>query len=281
MRRALRSVGAILGAALMLGAAPPQRAPAAAMALWRLDCGRFDITDFRQFSDTGRFDGRRYKLVDSCYLVKHGSEYLLWDTGLPKAMLAKPATEGGDTMVLDATVVAQLARIGVAPSQVRTVGISHYHDDHTGQVDDFPAATLLIGKGDWEAVNSERGRKNWPTLFVSWRAGKAKVEPVEGDKDVFGDGSVVMLGLPGHTPGHHALLVTLPKTGAVLLTGDQFHASDSLKYNQVPSFNIDRAGTLASSARFREIAANRRATVIIQHEPADVAKLPAFPKAAE
>lgn len=276
--RAWARFGVALGALAMLGAAP---APKAEVKLWRLDCGRFDIQDFASFSDTGRFDGRPYKLVGSCYLVKHGGDYLLWDTGLPKSMLGKPTTQDGDTMVVDQTIVSQLAGIGVLPSQVRYVGISHYHDDHTGQVDDFPAATLLIGKADWDVIASERGRKRWPSLFASWRAGKAKMEALEGDKDVFGDGLVTMLALPGHTPGHHALLVKLPKTGAVLLSGDQFHATDSLKYNQVPGFNTDRADTLASSARFREIAANRRATVIIQHEPDDVAKLPAFPKAAE
>jgi glyoxylase-like metal-dependent hydrolase (beta-lactamase superfamily II) len=89
-----------------------------------------------------------------------------------------------------------------------------------------------------------------------------------------------MLAMPGHTPGHHALLVRLARTGPVLLSGDQFHARESFEKNEVPSFNASRSDTLASSDRFRNIAANLKAVVVIQHEPADVAKLPAFPASA-
>jgi N-acyl homoserine lactone hydrolase len=90
----------------------------------------------------------------------------------------------------------------------------------------------------------------------------------------------VMLKLPGHTPGHNALLVRLA-SGPVLLSGDQYHFTEQVANRGVPSFNHDRADTLASHDRFDRIARNLGAKVIIQHEPADVAKLPAFPQAAE
>ena len=89
-----------------------------------------------------------------------------------------------------------------------------------------------------------------------------------------------MLGLPGHTPGHAALLVRLA-SGPVLLSGDQYHFSEAVANRSVPSFNTNRADTLASHDRFDRIAANVKAKVIIQHEPRDIAKLPAFPAAAE
>ncbi len=268
-----------LAAALALGA---QTAPPTApnMALWRLDCGRFDISDMAAFSDTGRYDGKSYKLVASCYLIKHGDEYLLWDTGLDKAQLGHPVVDGPMRTNLDTTILAQLATLGVSPAAVRYVGISHYHDDHTGQVDDFPGATLLIGAGDWAFITSRDGLRRWPNKFGAWKGKRGKVEPIEGDKDVWGDGKVTMLAMPGHTPGHHSLLVRLADKGAVLLSGDQFHLTESYRYNQVPSFNTNRADTLASSARFREIATNARATIVIGHEPDDVKLLPAFPKAA-
>ena len=97
---------------------------------------------------------------------------------------------------------------------------------------------------------------------------------------MFGDQSVVILDMPGHTPGHKALLVRL-KSGPVLLTGDLYHATEQVANRGVPSFNTNRADTLASFDRFQAIAKNLGAKVIIQHEPADIAKLPAFPKAAE
>ncbi|UVO52342.1 N-acyl homoserine lactonase family protein [Sphingomonas sp. SUN019] len=275
MRRA--GLALIAAVALMGQAAPPA---AVDIALWRLDCGRIETSGFAAFSDTGRYDGKSYKLVDSCYLIKHGADYMLWDTGLSRDMLGKTVSDGKDKATLTTTIVDQLRSIGVSPAAVRYVGISHYHDDHTGQAGDFPAATLLIGAEDWAVIDSAEGRKRSPKAFGPWRAKQAKVDPFAGDRDVFGDGTVTMLGMPGHTPGHHALLVKLREKGPVLLSGDQFHATESFRYNQVPAFNTNRADTLASSGRFREIAVNQRATIIIQHEPDDVDDLPAFPKAA-
>jgi glyoxylase-like metal-dependent hydrolase (beta-lactamase superfamily II) len=101
-----------------------------------------------------------------------------------------------------------------------------------------------------------------------------------GDVDVFGDGSVVAMNLPGHTPGHMALLVKLA-SGPVLLSGDLYHSDEARVKKGIPPFNTSRADTLASIDRFERVAKNLGAKVIIQHEPADIAKLPAFPKAAE
>lgn len=260
----------------LLAAAAPAYAQAADVELWRLDCGNLDVSDFGEFSDTHRYDGKPYKLVDSCYLIRHGSDYLLWDAGLNGDILGKQVVDGVFTLTLKSRIVPQLAQIGVKPEQVRFVGISHRHFDHIGQVGDFPQATLLIGAGDFAGI---KGNPAAAALFKPWIQGTAKVEAVNGDRDVFGDGSVVMLDLPGHTPGHHALLVRL-KSGPVLLSGDQFHATESFEHDQVPTYNTDRADTLASSDRFKQVAANLKAKIVIQHEPADVAKLPLFPRSA-
>jgi glyoxylase-like metal-dependent hydrolase (beta-lactamase superfamily II) len=137
---------------------------------------------------------------------------------------------------------------------------------------------LLIGADDFTAIKA--GKPESVAPFKPWVDGSAKVEAVAGDKDVFGDGSVVLLGMPGHTPGHHALLVRLKGAGPVLLSGDQFHATESFEHDQVPAFNTDRADTLASIDRFKQIATHLKATIVIQHEPADLAKLPLFPRSA-
>lgn len=274
MTKAMLAAGAAL---TLMGQAAPS---APDIKLWRLDCGTLDVSDFGPFSDTRDYDGQPRKIVDSCYLVKHGSDYLLWDTGLPASLMGKPATEWIFTYRLEKTIGDQLATIGVKPDQIRYVGVSHYHDDHTGQVKDFPGATLLIGAQEWEAIKTVRPQSE-RDRFEPWIKGGAKVEPVGKDRDVFGDGSVTMLAMPGHTPGHRALLVKLPRKGYVLLSGDQFHAQESYEKGLVPAFNFDRTDTLASHDRFKGIARSLKATVIIQHEAADVAKLPAFPKSAD
>jgi len=160
------------------------------------------------------------------------------------------------------------------------IGISHYHFDHIGQAADFPQAKLLIGEEDFDVLG-QPGQEWRAKLLAPWLRKGAKVEKVKGDHDVFGDGSVVMLDLPGHTPGHHGLLVQLPKRGAVLLSGDAVHFRENMETMGVPSFNTDRAQSLASMDRFGKLARNLRATLIIQHEEEDVSKLPAFPEAAE
>ena len=262
------------GAALLLCSMKSPEAGAADLQLWRLDCGTLQIKDLGDYSDTGMFAGQQKMLVASCYLIRNGGRYLLWDTGIDGALAGKARDEGGNQ--LGETLVAQLSRIGVSPSDIEFVGISHFHQDHTGQVAGFPNATLLIGKGDWEIVNA------WPparSRFDHWIKGGGKVEQLEGDKDVFGDKRVRTLWLPGHTTGHQGLLVML-ESGPVLISGDQFHFKENRSASGVPSFNMDRAATLASHDRFEKLAANFKAKVILQHEPADVAKLPQFPRAA-
>jgi glyoxylase-like metal-dependent hydrolase (beta-lactamase superfamily II) len=241
------------------------------LQLWRLDCGSLEV-DLSAFSDTGLYAGQRRMLTSSCYLIRNGDQYLLWDTGLDGAIAGKPRDKDGSE--LKKGLVTQLARVGVQPSDVKFLGISHYHYDHTGQAADFPQATLLIGKRDFEVVKS---REQLARRFAPWLTGGGKVEEVVRDKDVFGDGRVTMLGLPGHTPGHSALLVRLA-SGPVLLSGDQYHFAEQVANRGVPTFNADRADTLASHDRFDRLAKNLGARVIIQHEPRDISKVPALPR---
>ncbi|MGX5728950.1 N-acyl homoserine lactonase family protein [Pseudoxanthomonas beigongshangi] len=256
-------------------------APRQELRLWRLDCGQLWTYNLDELSDTRAYVGQSKLFVGSCYLIRHGDEYLLWDTGLSREYLGKPLARGGeDSTALAKTVVEQLAQIGVKPAQITKVGISHYHFDHIGQAAEFPQATLLIGAGDY-AVLGTPGHEARTKQFAPWLGKDAKVEKVRGDLDVFGDGSVVMLDLPGHTPGHHGLLVNLPSRGPVLLSGDVVHLHENLDTRGVPSFNTDRAQSLASMDRFAQLARNLKATLIIQHEEADIAKLPVFPEAAE
>jgi glyoxylase-like metal-dependent hydrolase (beta-lactamase superfamily II) len=272
----------LLGFALgcLVVSAPAAAQPARpGIEMWRLGCGQIRVTNLDVFSDTYAYVGRQMTLTDSCYLIRNGDRYLLWDTGLPGELAGQPEQgDGPFRMSLRERVRDQLARIGVQPGQVTFVGISHYHDDHTGQAADFPGATLLVGAADWEAI---RGRPQTAARFRPWTEGQSRAQPLGGDHDVFGDGSVTILNMPGHTPGHRTLLVRLPRTGPLMLTGDLYHFTENMRTGRMPIFNTNRADTLASMARFQEIARNLRARIVIQHEPADIRLLPAFPRAAE
>jgi glyoxylase-like metal-dependent hydrolase (beta-lactamase superfamily II) len=263
----------MLLAGLCAGAllAQPASAQTMDMSLARLDCGTPQAPTVvnQRFSDTWAYGDLKVQLVYSCYLVKHGNEYLLWDTG--HAMTTP-------NVAPKVSIVDQLVQAKLTPADIKYVGISHYHGDHVGQVASFPTSTLLIGKGDWDEITSAKPREGVVAApFAHWVSGGGKVEGVVLDKDVFGDGSVIMMNTPGHTPGHHSLLVKLPQMGPVILMGDLAHFHENWDTNGVPTFNVDRAQTLASMDRARKIAANLRGTVIIQHDQRDIEKLPVWP----
>ena len=277
MNSMFKAAIALTAATAAATAAAQSAAPGAAkVSITRLACGTGMVKDFNAFfSDSFDYKSGPRPITNSCYVIRHRNQYLLWDTGFPAALKQKPMDMGPLTASLDQTIPEQLARLGLKPADIGVVGISHMHGDHTGQAKDFPGAKLLIGKKDFELSRS----KDDP--FAPWRKAGAKTQLMEGrDVDLFGDGSVVAMNLPGHTPGHMALLVRLA-SGPLLLSGDLYHSGEARAKKGVPPFNTSRAETLASFDRFERVAKNLGARVIVQHEPADIAKLPAFPKAAE
>jgi glyoxylase-like metal-dependent hydrolase (beta-lactamase superfamily II) len=268
------SVSALFAFATMFAIQSASAQTAPEVTLSRLDCGtqvEFDISG--RFTDTFAYAGQKRPFTFSCYLIKHGEEYMLWDTGQSMSAGA-PAPK--------VSIVDQLAQASLKPEQVKYIGISHFHGDHTGQLPSFPGAMVLIGKGDWDGINATPPAAGANVAaFGNWMKGGGKLEALTGDKDVFGDGSVVIIRTPGHTPGHNSLMVRLKDAGNFLLTGDLAHFHENYESNGVPAFNFHRGDTMASLDRFKKAAANLKATVVIQHDPRDIGKLPAFPAAVK
>ncbi|KAB1087549.1 N-acyl homoserine lactonase family protein [Neorhizobium galegae] len=279
----LSTLGAsVLAAGVALFTLSGSARAAADLELWRLDCGSIVVKDLSSFSDTFAYKGESRTLTDSCYVIRHGADYLLWDTGLPAALIGKaPDLSQPLAPSLRIDIPTQLGKIGIKPDQIGIVGISHNHFDHLGQASTFAKATMMIGAGDWESLHENPLPFGvMPALVQPWMDGKAKIDPASGDRDVFGDGSVTMLAMPGHTKGETALLVKLPQSGPVLLSGDVVHFEEQIGNNGVPPFNIDRAESLASMERMNRIAKQLNAKLVVQHDADDIGKLPAFPASA-
>jgi N-acyl homoserine lactone hydrolase len=249
---------------------------AAELTLTRLDCGTATIKNFDSFfSDKpGLYAAEPREITDSCYVIRRGDQAMIWDTGFSAELKGKSQDMGQLVASLKSTLVEQLQQLGMQPADIDIVGISHFHPDHTGQAAQFPNATLLVGRRDFAIAGEDKDP------FGPWRGEGKKVTLVSADQDAFGDGSVTALHLPGHTPDHLALLVRLA-SGPVLLSGDLYHAAEARQKRGVPPFNNNRPNTLASMDRFEKLAKETGAKVVIQHEPADIAKLPAFPAAAK
>ena len=89
---------------------------------------------------------------------------------------------------------------------------------------------------------------------------------LEGDLDVFGVGSVTILSTPGHTPGHESLLVHLPKTGWVVLSGDAAHFKDNWDNKRVASMNTSAEQTQASLKKIEDLMVQKKAQLWINHD---------------
>ncbi|HEY4030613.1 MAG TPA: N-acyl homoserine lactonase family protein [Caulobacteraceae bacterium] len=257
---------AALATLLPLACAAVAATPPPALKLWRLDCGTFVTRGF----------------TDSCYLIRHGRDWMLWDAGLGAEMLHKPTVRNsGSVAVLDHTLPEQLAELGLKPDDVSILGLSHIHYDHVGQAAAFPTARLVLGEQDWARITAMPPAPGLePYRLAPWISGGAPKQLVTGDHDVFGDGSVVMLALPGHTPGHHGLLVRLAKDGPLLLSGDLYDTERQYAAKEANPNEDDRQALLESFRRFDDLVRQFHAKVVIQHDPDDIAKLPPFPQPA-
>jgi glyoxylase-like metal-dependent hydrolase (beta-lactamase superfamily II) len=184
--------------------------------LYILECGQGHTGDMSRWTP-GQNVNVPKDIVDNCYLIKHAQGYFLWDTGVADSTPTNTPNSADPkalTWRRPKTLAAQLSELGVKPDDVKYVAVSHTHPDHIGNVEEFPKAMLLVQKAEYE----------WPDASGKPRFNPAHpVTKLEGDHDVFGDGSATIISTPGHTPGHQSLLVKLTKTGARLLSGDAVH----------------------------------------------------------
>jgi glyoxylase-like metal-dependent hydrolase (beta-lactamase superfamily II) len=246
----------------------------APLSLYTFDCGSIDIADLDIFSSTGDYSGQQDTFTNSCYLIRHPQGDLMWDLGLPLGMAGNAAqTQGVFTMSLERTLTEQLADIGLSAKDIEFISISHSHIDHIGQATLFPNSQWLVNKDEYDHMFSSDANKAQNAAFAELNKSLHS-----GNHDVFGDGSVMILALPGHTPGHSVLQVNLAESGPILLTGDLYHRSESRELKRVPRFNTDEAQTRESMKVFETLAGESGARVIIQHEPRDVATLPKPPE---
>lgn len=267
--------------------APPAEEPtetaeiaeAAAPALYVdvLDCGTIGISDLDAFSSTGDYAGTTDTFTDTCYLINHPEGRLLWDLGVPGILKeAGPVVQDIFTVSLEATITEQLEALSLTPADIDYVAISHSHFDHIGQADQVQGATWLVHQAELDVMippdgSTPQTSADQIALFNAFSG--MNREAFTGEKDVFGDGTVVIFETPGHTPGHTSLQLTLPESGPVLLTGDLYHRAESRALGRVPRFNSSEETTLASMAAFEARATDLGAKIIIQHEPEDVEPL--------
>jgi N-acyl homoserine lactone hydrolase len=252
--------------------------------LFRLDCGRSLANDESVWTP-GENVGRSIEFSSTCWLMKHKSEWLLWDAGVPESAHNDP--RGWSTLPklivyhLDRTLTDQLAEIGLNPNDITRVAVSHTHGDHIGNVAMFANATILMQQAEHSWINSPNGpNDNVNQLMALARQllGTPKnLQLIDGVADVFGDGSVTLVPTPGHTPGHQSLLVNLKNFGFIILSGDVVHSEENFERNMVPSLNTNKQDSLASMEKIRQLIATYKATLFINHYKRQEDKLKLLP----
>jgi N-acyl homoserine lactone hydrolase len=254
--------------------------------LYRLDCGHSLANDESVWTP-GENVGKSIEFSSTCWLIKRGSEWVLWDTGVPQATLNDP--KGWSTLPklivyhLDKTITGQLADIGLKINDITYVVLSHTHGDHIGNVGLFPDSKLVMQREEHSWIYSPDGTNdnvNQLKALARTLMGKPKyLQLVDGDTDLFGDGSLTLVSTPGHTPGSQSLMVHLKNSGFIILSGDVVHLEENFEKNIVPSLNTDKAASIASMDKVRRMIATYRAKLFINHDKAqeDMLKLlPAF-----
>src|SRR6516225_3015972 len=220
------------------------------------------------------------------FLIKHPKGNVLFDTGNNDKIITDPTYWGPlGAMISPATrnpdvaIDTQLGKIGVKPSDINYVILGHMHLDHAGNLGKFPTATVVFQHD--EIVNAF-----WPKPgfsggyilgdFVQLRSSVGtpnpntqKVIELDGDLDLFGDGSIYVHRQVGHTPGSQMALVRLPKTGPVILTSDTCYLMENLQKDILPSVVLaySPSGILDGYAWIKRMMATEGADAIFAHDP--------------
>ena len=224
-----------------------------------LETGLIECADYAMFSP-GAGPGVRQDLSVRSYLVEHPQGTLLFDTGIEDA-IGPEGRRIADPIVFKVPRTLR-SQLDVQPT---LLALSHLHIDHVGNLDLFPDVAVLLQQAEFDAGFGPGAEA--ATLIPETYAAldPDRVRPVDGDHDVFGDGSVVLVALPGHTPGHQGLLVRLPDTGPVLLATDIAYSAPDYEAGAVRESNVDLEQSAASIEKAKRIE-RKGATVWLHHD---------------
>tara|TARA_R110002049_G_scaffold70521_16_gene182161 strand:+ start:6007 stop:6825 length:819 start_codon:yes stop_codon:yes gene_type:complete len=253
-------------------------AAGAAPKLYVFDCGTVQLDDLAMFNIKPDESDVR-ELFVPCYIIRHDDGILFWDGGLPNSVVgSEPAAPGaGPTMQYERWIIDQLADMGLSPADITYAAYSHLHFDHSGAANALVENTVLMQRAEWKSAFDEDREFVDSSSYEGLK--EADVKFIDGDYDVFGDGSVQIIYTPGHTPGHQSLLVMLEKTGPIVLSGDLYHTRANRTLRRVPTFNDNVEQTLQSMDKIDSVLADTGATLWIEHDKAladTLKKAPAY-----
>ena len=272
-------------AAIVLGSCAdmPATKSAGVQRMYVFNCGDSTVQDMSRWTP-GTNIGQPGAFSANCYLIRHAKGLMLWDSGINDNVATMSngfqRSKVSPHYILKEPLRYQLQRLGVAPKEVTHVAFSHTHGDHVGNANLFAAGTLYIQQAEYDVAFGPDAATKWNFEVTSYdKLRSSRTVKLDGDHDVFGDGSVVIIATPGHTPGHQSLLVRLPRRGPVILSGDMVHLRENWETRRVPSFNFDVEQSRSSMDKVAALMKQTGAELWINHDKAQsdtIPKAPAF-----
>jgi N-acyl homoserine lactone hydrolase len=261
-----------------------KQAASTADRIYAINCGENHAKDLSSWT-TAADQGKPFVFSNNCYLIKHGNDWMLWDSGHADRIAAMPNglpnPRGTSTAMLKKPLVESLREIGVTPADIRHFAMSHSHGDHAGNANLFAASTIYMQGAEHDAVFGPEPQKYSFSPANFEKLGNTKFVRLVGDHDVFSDGSVVIKATPGHTPGHQSLFVRLPKAGPLLLSGDAVHLKTNWEAKRVPTINYNVEQSTRSMNEMDAFIKATGAKLWINHDPDQSATIPKSPNFIE
>ena len=266
--------------------APATKPPAPkSLRLYIFDCGVLTVSR----AGTERYNVTPEEVGETrfsvpCFLVAHPRGTLMWDLGVIPDATVEAAAQGARSEVNPAvsavvrrTLKSQLAQIGYNPADITYFAISHAHIDHTANMNQFAASTWLARPAERMFMWQENNPRVNPTFYTELKTSKT-VKLDQDEYDVFRDGQVILKAAPGHTPGHQVLILKLPSTGRVMLSGDLYHYPQERTLHRAPPENEFSVQQSAASRETIEEYLQKTKTVLwIEHDFVADAKLKKSP----
>ncbi|MFT4067617.1 N-acyl homoserine lactonase family protein [Paraburkholderia sp.] len=250
------------------------------LKLYVIDCGVLLYNNPNKFGYK-KEDLKETNLSNGCYLiVDPGKGTLLWDTGVIPDNLWKGDGISPKKFYAEGTrpLKEQLAEIGYQPDDIKYVAVANQYWDHISNLYQFANDTWLTSKITRDKLLSSNAPEHTdPALFSSLKDTKTITIPDDKNYDVFGDGSIIIIPTPGHTPDHHSLLVNLKRTGPIIISGDLWHYTKDFETNFTQN-NDDRPTTLLSRARILQLAKKINANIWIPHDYIQFSQLKKSPE---
>jgi N-acyl homoserine lactone hydrolase len=277
LRNALRGLAAILLSSCVVSASQAQDIQLYAFSSGALTIGKGILQNLAPLEPP-------IQVPVGFFVIKHPKGNVLFDTGNNDRIIKDPSYWGESFNVLkpvntpDVAIDTQLEKIGLKPDDIKYVVVSHLHLDHGGNVGKFPNSTIVVQKDEirnafWPAAGTggpymigdvmplRAPNKDYPNAV--------KMLQLEGDLDLFGDGTLVVKRWVAHTPGSQMMTVRLKNTGLIILTGDNVYFRENVEKSLPPNIVLayNPNGFLTAYEWIRHLMATEKADFFTAHDP--------------